>query len=135
MGAKVAKEDFVMVAKEAKVAKDMAFSVAKVTRVQDLPVAMTTTVARVAKVAKDHTMALSWTSVVNLLNFMVARVARVVKDMHITKMASVAKEVLALASVAREARVEMEEDLVLSMATTVAKVGRAALVSLPRNLV
>merc|ERR1712161_123859 len=118
MGAKVAKEDFVMVAKEAKVAKDMAFSVAKVTRVQDLPVAMTTTVARVAKVAKDHTMALSWTSVVNLLNFMVARVARVVKDMHITKMASVAKE----------ARVEMEEDLVLSMATTVAKVARAALV-------
>merc|ERR1712238_498844 len=65
--AKVAKEDFVMVAKEAKVAKDMAFSVAKVTRVQDLPVAMTTTtVARVAKVAKDHTMALPWTSVVNL---------------------------------------------------------------------
>merc|ERR1712238_43772 len=110
----------------------MAFSVAKVTRVQDLPVAMTTTtVARVARVAKDHTMALSWTSVVNLLNFMVAKVARVAKDMHITKMdsvARVAKEVLVLASVARVARVEMEADLVLSMATTVAKVVKVALV-------
>merc|ERR1712161_176520 len=92
---------------------------------------MSTMVAKVARVAKDHTMALPWTSVVNLLNSMVARVARVAKDMHITKMASVArvaKEVLALASVAREAREEMEEDLVLKQATTVAKVARAALV-------
>merc|ERR1712161_168603 len=112
MGAKVAKEDFVMVAKEAKVAKDMAFSVAKETREQDLPVAMTTTVARVAKVAKE---------------------ARVAKDMHITKMALPVSKVASMVVVAspvvpKVARVEMEEDLVLKQATTVAKVVKAALV-------
>merc|ERR1712238_35910 len=71
--AKEGKEETVMVAKEAKEAKEAKVanpftvdSVAREAKVEvDFSVAPTT-VAKVARVAKDHTMALSWTSVVNL---------------------------------------------------------------------